>query len=317
MNLNVVYSSDDNYAQHVGVSLLSLLQNNQHFNNINIFLIENNLSSYNKKKLNSVCKEYNKTIQYINFNVLLDRLKLNIDDSIAINSYARLFLASIIQEEMDKIIYLDCDSIINSSLSDLWNIDITEYFVAGVCDTVSNQTKLRIDMDKSDRYINAGMLLINLKKWREENIEKKFMEFIKKKNGNVFHHDQGTINGVLKDKVLYLHPKFNAMTPFFTMNRKEIMSYYELEDYYNEIEIDEAVKNPVFIHYTPAFVNRPWIEGCKHPLTSLYKSYLDMTPWKGTDLWKDRRGKVEKVIALLYTRLPFRIAHHIRNSIFK
>lgn len=49
MNLNVVYSSDDNYAQHVGVSLLSLLQNNQHFNNINIFLIENNLSSYNKK----------------------------------------------------------------------------------------------------------------------------------------------------------------------------------------------------------------------------------------------------------------------------
>lgn len=40
------------------------------------------------------------------------------------------------------------------------------------------------------------------------------MEFIKKKNGNVFHHDQGTINGVLKDKVLYLHPKFNAMTPF-------------------------------------------------------------------------------------------------------
>lgn len=101
------------------------------------------------------------------------------------------------------------------------------------------------------------------------------------------------------------------------MSRKEIMSYYELENYYNEIEIDEAVKNPVFIHYTPAFVNRPWIEGCKHPLTPLYKSYLDMTPWKSTDLWKDRRGKAEKTIALLYTRLPFRIAHRIRNLIFK
>ncbi|AXY10758.1 MULTISPECIES: glycosyltransferase family 8 protein [Bacillus] len=317
MDLNVVYSSDDNYAQHVGVSLLSLLQNNQHFNKLNIFLIENNLSSYNKKNLNSVCKKYNKTIQYINFNVLLERLELNIKDSIAINSYARLFLAGVIPEELDKIIYLDCDSIINSSLSDLWDTDITEYFVAGVCDTVSNQTKLRIDMDKSDGYINAGMLLINLKKWREENIEQKFMEFIKKKDGNVFHHDQGTINGVLKDKILYIHPKFNAMTPFFTMSRKEIMSYYELENYYNEIEIDEAVKNPVFIHYTPAFVNRPWIEGCKHPLTPLYKSYLDMTPWKSTDLWKDRRGKAEKTIALLYTRLPFRIAHRIRNLIFK
>ncbi|GAB6455706.1 glycosyltransferase family 8 protein [Bacillus luti] len=316
MSLSVVYSSDDTYAQHVGVSLISLLQNNNHFNTINIYLIENNLSSYSKKNLNSICKKYNRTIQYINFNVLSDRLELNIGDSIAINSYARLFLASVIPEELDKIIYLDCDSIINSSLSDLWNTDITEYFVAGVCDTVSNQTKFKIDMDKDDRYINAGMLLVNLKRWRTEKIEKQFIEFIDKYNGQVFHHDQGVINGVLKGEVLYLHPKYNVMTPFFTMDRYEIMQYYGLQNYYSESELIEAIEVPVFIHYTPAFVNRPWVKGCRHPLTALYEEYLAMTPWKDTKPWKDRRGKGERIMSLLYNNLPFRVANRICNFIF-
>ena len=74
------------------------------------------------------------------------------------------------------------------------------------------------------------------------------------------------------------------MTPFFTMSRDEIMQYYGLKEYYSEVELSEAINSPVFIHYTPAFVNRPWIKGSKHPLVSLYMKYLDLTPWKGTNL---------------------------------
>ncbi|MEH7549896.1 glycosyltransferase family 8 protein, partial [Neobacillus vireti] len=210
----------------------------------------------------------------------------------------------------------DCDSIINDNLIELWNIDISDYYIAGVCDTVNDNTKLSVNMNSTSPYVNSGMLLINLKKWREEEIENKFLRFVNSFNGNVFHHDQGTINGVLNNNLLILHPKYNAMTPFFTMKRNDIMKYYGLREYYSSKELNESINNPIFIHFTPAFVSRPWIRGCKHPLMSIYRNYLDMTPWKETKPYKDRRNIVEKIIAFLYNQLPFKVAYGICNRIF-
>lgn len=317
MDLNVVYSSDNNYAQHVGVSMLSLFENNREFKNINVYLIENDISAENKDKLLLICKEYTREIKFMNFNDFSSKLKLDIGNSISINSYARLFLASVIEEKVEKVLYLDCDSIIVNSLKELWNSDISEYYIAGVSDTVSKNTKEKINLSEHSAYINAGMLLINLKKWREDDIEKRFIEFIALFNGQVFHHDQGTINGVLYQNILLLHPKYNAMSTFFTMNRHDILTYYGLSDYYSESKLNEAINNPVYVHFTPAFVNRPWIKGCKHPLASLYKKYLEMTPWKGTSFYKDNRKLVEKMVAFLYNNFPFKMANGIRNLIFK
>ncbi|WP_394186454.1 glycosyltransferase family 8 protein [Metabacillus halosaccharovorans] len=317
MNLSVVYSSDNNYAQHVGVSMLSLFENNIKFNSITVYLIENNVSHDNKNKLKLICKDYQRSIVFISFKEISNKLQIDIRNSISISAYARLFLPSVIDKKTEKILYLDCDSVINSSLEDLWNINICNYYVAGVKDTVSDETKLKVNMEINQPYINSGMLLINLKKWREDDIEKRFIEFINLYNGDVFHHDQGTINGVLHKKFLLLHPKYNAMTTFFTMTRDEIIKYYGLNDYYSESELKEAINNPVYIHYTPAFVNRPWIKGCKHPLVSLYKKYLDITPWKGASLYEDKRKNIEKFVAILYNNFPFNMANSICKFIFK
>lgn len=317
MNLSIVYSSDNHYAQHVGVSMLSLFENNKEFDCIHIYLIENHISPENKYKLEVICESYGRTIQFIGFNRISNKLKLSIGNSISVNSYARLFIASVLDPSVDKVIYLDCDSVITGSLYELWNTDISKFYVAGVLDTVSERTKLSVNMDAEGPYINAGMLLINLAQWRKQHVEQQFIKFIDSYNGEVFHHDQGVINGVLHKKLLLLHPKYNTMTTYFTMSRDQMMQYYGLKRYYSEAEIAEAVSNPVFVHYTPAFVNRPWVKGCKHPLASGYKSYLEMTPWKGTDLTKDRRRSGEKIVSFLYNYLPFRMANKICSVIFK
>ena len=134
MNLDVVYSSDDNYAQHVGVSMLSLFENNKSFGSINIYLIENRISMANKNNLVSICEKYNRKLKFIDFYEYSNNLNLNMEHHISTNAYARLFLPRILEKSIDKIIYLDCDSIINSSLSNLWRLDISNYYVAGVCD---------------------------------------------------------------------------------------------------------------------------------------------------------------------------------------
>lgn len=315
MNLNIAYSSDDNYAQHLGVSMISLFENNKIFNEINVYIIESKISPQNKERLENIAKEYGRHIHFMNFEKYEEKLKLNMENSISISAYSRLFLSQMLRD-INKIIYMDCDSVINHRLYELWNIDLEEYYIAGVLDTVGYDTKLRIGLDKSDNYINSGMLLINLKKWREDNIQQKFIEFINYYSGNVFHHDQGVINGVLRDKILVLHPKYNSMTTFYTMTMENMMKYYKMDKYYSEKEIIEAKNNGVFIHYTPVFVNRPWIKGCKHPLNYVYKQYLDKTPWKDAPMWEDKRSKGEKVVSLLYNNLPFNIANGICNLIF-
>lgn len=316
MNLVIAYSSDNKYVQHLGVSMTSLFENNKGFENIKVYIIENNVSLDNKNKLNVIAQNYDRQIQYINFNKFANKLRLNIQNNISISSYARLFLSSMLSKDDEKVIYLDCDSVIDGILIKLWTTDISEYYIAGVCDTVSNETKSKIGINSRSIYINAGMILINIKKWREENIEQKFMKFISKYDGRVFHHDQGVINGVLNEKCLILHPRYNAMSIFFTMSRDNIITYYGLNDYYSEIDLKEAIEKPVFIHFTPAFVSRPWIRGCKHPVASLYKKYLDMTPWENTDLYKDNRKIQEKFVSFLYNHLQFKIAYGICNFIF-
>ncbi|WP_078545756.1 glycosyltransferase family 8 protein [Litchfieldia alkalitelluris] len=317
MELNVVYSSDDHYAQHVGVSMVSLFENNRDFTNINVYLIDNGISELNKQRLKIIEKTYKRKVIFKNFNEVSHKLFIKNNWNIALNAYARLFLPSLIGKNVDKILYFDSDSIINGSLQELWNININNYYVAGVLDTVSDSTKTKVFVNKNQNYLNSGMLLINLRKWREESIEIEFIKFIRHFNGNVFHHDQGTINGVLREKMLVLHPKYNSMTTFYTMTRKHIMKYYNLGTYYSENELQEAKISPIFIHFTPAFVNRPWIKGNKHPLKTLYKFHLEKTPWKGMEYFDDNRRKVEKMVAFLFNYFPFQLANSITKTVFK
>lgn len=316
MHLHIAYSTDDNYAQHTGVSLISLYEHNQECEEISVYIIENDISTINKNLLKNIAIEYKRTVQFISLKEYMKYLKLNMEYKISINSYARLFLSSMVGEQIEKILYLDCDSIILGSLQELWETDLEGYYLAGVKDTVSKKTKTKIGLSQDDEYINAGMVLINLKAWREHQIEQQFLDFIALYNGNVFHHDQGTMNGVCKGKIKILSPKYNVMSTFFTMKRKEIDIYYDMEDYYTAKDLKDAVNNPIFVHFTPAFVNRPWIKGCKHPLKGEYEKYLKMTPWKNEALWNDKRKIGEKIVAFLYNQLPFEVANKLCNIIF-
>ncbi len=294
--LNVVYSSDDNYAQHLGVSLLSLLKNNQAFEKINIFIIDNDITESSKIKLIKIINKYsNVYLQWIAFLPWKDRLNLNMEWNISLSSYGRLFLASMIPESVNKILYLDCDTVICGSFLDLWNSSFAG-IAAGVQDTVSSDTKSAVGLVAANKYINAGVLLIDLFKWRKNNIEEKCMDFIKSQNGKVRHHDQGVLNGVLKDSFCILPLKYNVMTIHYMFSSSKIKKFFnDSADFYSQNDIDDAKKKPVVIHYTPSFTSRPWVNGCCHPLKKLYWDVLKETPWA--------EAKPEKNNMKLYVRI--------------
>lgn len=318
MRLVVVYSSDNNYVQHTGVSILSLLDNNKHFKDISIYVIDNEISEDNKEKLVEICKSYKRKIIFIDFNKYKGLLKLNMKWNISISSYARLFISSMLPDDINKVLYFDCDTIIVNKLNELWNMDMSDSYVAGVADTINSSTKSAVGINKDGNYINAGMLLINLRKWREDNIQDRFIKFIDNKNGSVTHHDQGVINGILYRNSKILKPNFNLMTVYYIMKREDIISYYGIDnEFYSEEIIKEALANPVCIHFTPGFTTRPWVKGCKHPKKQLYLDYLNKTPWKYSKLEHDKSKIRVKFINWLFTNFSYKYASKISDSISK
>ena len=327
--LNVVFASDDNYSSFLSIAIFSLLKNNENdFDKINIFILDDGISKSNKKKINDLFNSYSCSITFIetkkldemDFNVLgLDR---NLNKS-SLTTYARLFMSTLLPSNIDKVLYLDCDSLIVDSYKDLWNTDISNYYCAGVLDGINTAVKRSLGFNKEDTYINAGFLLVNLKRWRNEKVEEKFIKFMAENQHRFYQHDQGVLNNIFKDNILIVNPKYNLQIYFQTLDYNLARKFTCMEtEYYTKEIVDAARENPVFLHFCGPNYDRPWYNK-DHPYAEMFKEYaeeincgdvieyLDELPLKAKMFYK---GMCNKGIGLLMKLIPAGI---VRKSVNK
>lgn len=197
-------------------------------------------------------------------------MKLHQPKHITVSAYYRLFLSRILPDVIDKVIYLDCDIIVNSSIKELWNIDISEYAVGVVPDMDEGNLNIyrRLKYAPSYGYFNSGVLLVNLKYWREHDLLNSFLQFWRDYPERVVYHDQDILNCVLKDHKQLLPIKFNVQTPALYKSVNISWEY--------DVELEEALRSPVIIHYTTC--DKPWIRDCQHPWKGLFYKYLRGLP---------------------------------------
>lgn len=132
------------------------------------------------------------------------------------------------------------------------------------------------------------------------------MSFIEGHGGNVIHHDQGVLNGVLMGDYVNLPIKDNLMTIHYMLSREKLLNYFHEEaGFYSQEEIEAAKKAPVILHYTPSFTSRPWCRDCRHPLKALYWENLAQTPWRGAAPEKSKDKWYVKLMNWRYRNLPF------------
>lgn len=298
--MNVIYSTDENYAKICMASLLSLLDNNKNTEQLKVYIIDNNLTQDTKKKMMKLIREYKREIIFISCQEICKDMKK--DNDFPLSAYSRLFVQNYINE--DKAIYIDCDTVILKSIQELWKINLNENLIAGVQDPLPDYLKEAIEMEKEDRYINSGILLINLKKWREVDFKNKVIKYIEEHNRNVVHHDQGIINGICKGKILYLNPKFNLMPEMILMNEKQIKKLYQMDKFYSKNELNEAKKNPYIVHFISKFYNRPWFKECTHPYKDYFLKYYKMVDGELKSKPLKRKVKMRKYI---FENFPFTI----------
>lgn len=307
LTMNVFYSSDNNYAQHMGVSIWSLLENNRKFKAINIYIMENGISVQNKEKLSQIENQFvNAKIYFISFSKYSKMLNLNMPWHISISAYARLFAGVALPQGVHRVLYLDCDTVVCRSLYDLWNYDIHNNVAGVVQDTVGDNSKKQLGLSVIQKYFNSGMILLDLDMWRQLKIEQRCINFINQHQGNVHHHDQGVLNSLLYDKVEIVPMRFNVITIHYFFSIKKIRKYYkEHAEFYTDREINEAKEEPVILHFTPSLTCRPWVKGCKHPFKNRYWEILEKTPWKGAPLQKNTTKWYIRLIEWRYRNIPF------------
>jgi len=311
MRLNVAYACGEEYARHAGVSMISLFENNKEFQEIYVYLIDNGMTEKTKNILLNIAKQYNRDITLILCDKLCNNLKAdNRNGRYTLATYSKIFFGQF--EEIDKIIYFDCDTSITGSLVQLWNKDISEYYVAGVWDDAAPRLKSSVGIKNNDIYINTGFVLINLVNWRKFELEKKAIEFINKYDGKVPFLDQGVINAICKNHILLLEPKYDLMSYMLMFRAKEIEALCRVDKMYFQEEIDDAIKNPIVIHWVTGYYNRPWSKNCTHPLKDRYFKYLEMSPWAGQFINTNLSNKT-RILRFIYRILPFFVFSMLRN----
>ena len=291
--MNIVYSTDEKYAVHAYISINSLLVANRSAPVISFYLISNGLSNQTQKLFNTLINSFDgpnnkRNIKIIDFALYIKHVD-GAKDCGSLSTYGRLFLQNI--HEIEKALYIDCDTLVVGDLTELYELNLNDVAVAGVQDIVSLETRNSVGLLYGDRYINAGVTLFNLNFWRKVNGQKMCLDYLNSCNGDVPFHDQGCINSVFKNNIKIIHPKYNLMNVMLDLSAPKICAFYKIENYYSKDEINEARNDSRIIHFTAGNFIRPWYSNSNHPYSKIYKRYRKISPWKDEKMPKFKGKK--------------------------
>jgi lipopolysaccharide biosynthesis glycosyltransferase len=256
--IHVVSSTDNNYAQHLCVTFTSLFMNMSPGVSIQLYVLCTGLTEENRHKLQKTISRFGAQIQFIMVdNTLYSGFHTN--NHITSETYFRLSIPEVISSSVSKVIYLDSDVVVTGDIAEMWETDLKNHAIAAVSDLGGAFLCKELHIPEGV-FFNAGILIMNLTKWREEAISTKAINYISKNTTKMVYHDQEALNALLYDDWLELSPKWNVHSHM--VRSKEW----------------KGSNAPGMIHYTGS--SKPWHFDNVHPLKQEYYKYLQMTEWK-------------------------------------
>ena len=211
----ILITINNKYVPYAGVLLQSLRDYNKG-NPICVYVLSLDITSSNKQKLQTL---FNDKYCSILFPEITEDVKKHIQSimpylpkHIDISFMLRLFVAQMIPENICKILYLDVDTLVVSSLKTLEDIKFEkDTALAAVNDIVREDDYTRLNIDKNRHtYFNAGVMLINVDFWRKKNVSQKCIDLFLNNPQKYKFHDQDLLNKICEGKVIYLHPRFRT-----------------------------------------------------------------------------------------------------------
>jgi lipopolysaccharide biosynthesis glycosyltransferase len=269
LTINIVTACDNAYVQHTAVFLNSLLENNDAVNCKIFVLVPEDF--IHRSSLVRNLHSHPMHLEFVTIN-LSDIPALKISHDLNVTTYFRLFMSQFLPPDIRRLIYLDSDILITGSLGELWDTPLLDNAVAAVVDaTIDNDMSVRkkIELAPTSHYFNAGVLLIDLCRWRSQKIGERALTFATQHPELITWEDQCAINHVLNGKCKKLSRQWNFQTHHLSWSEKGICSSEAL------LELRAAK----IVHFTGRL--KPWHYCADHPMKSLYWRFLHQTEWRG------------------------------------
>ncbi len=212
----IFYAADENYMPYLGVALTSLKANKSEAFCYKIHVLyTGDLNGYSKKiqKL----EEEDFTISFEDVTEKIDRITdcIHCRDYYTPAIYYRLMIPEMFPQ-YDKVLYMDCDTVLLADVAELYTIDIGDNYIGAVADQAVaavpqfvEYTKNALGID-AEKYFNSGVIVMNLEKFREMDFYGKFNAVLRSYDFTVAP-DQDCLNLICKDKVCYYDAGWNLM----------------------------------------------------------------------------------------------------------
>lgn len=242
---HIAFCVNDAYVEYITPSILSIVKNNDP-DSLCIHVLSDFVSERNKLRLFETVKEYESLLLQIH---IVDGSVLSgLKETWTIYTWFRVLLPDVLAPNIHRVLYLDADVLVVDKLDKLFQLDLTNTAIAGTIDlhTKDSATFLRCGYEPEKEYICAGVLLMNLDYWRENNIAHRIIQWGRNNNAKSVFPDQDAINYVCRDSKYLLPLKYDIVDGFFH-------DLYFLQNYPQEIR--ECLDAPVVIHYAG---QAPW-----------------------------------------------------------
>jgi len=262
-SITVLAAINRGYVQHLGVMLCSLFENNsQH--RICAHVLCDVWDEPGRSRLDRLAQRHQQKIDFISVDrTRFERfpISLHLDAS----TYFRILCPKFLPASIDRVLYLDSDIVVRKDLGELWASDSRGAAVAAVADSpnILRERGKALGLVPGCDYFNAGVLLIDLAKWREAAIAERLVSFVEANRATLPYMDQDALNAVLARDWHALDPRWN---------RQE----YHFND--SAIAPADLIRETAILHFTGR--SKPWDYMNTHPGKREYLKYLALTEWR-------------------------------------
>lgn len=275
--MNILVTLDSNYIKPLKVMLKSLFMNNKD-ERFSVYLMHSTLKDEEVYDLEDYIKMHGSQLKIIFIHddyfgdapTLLHYTKA---------MYYRLLAFKFLPQELDRILYLDPDTLVINPVRELYNMDMQGYlYAAAYHDTIPNIeiNKLRLVPYEIDAYYNSGVLLMNLELQRQLIDEQAIYEFVEKNRPKLIFPDQDILNALYSRRIKSLNEKlYNYDARYY--------SYYKISSS-GLYDIDYVIRNTVVLHFCGK--KKPWKKNYSGKFHALYKHYEKLA------LWRDEQSEI-------------------------
>lgn len=269
--LNVACAADEAYLAHSAAMLHSVLTNGGPEIAVH-YLHGPGFPEESRRMMAGMLEAHRATIH---FHEIRERQLrgLPIDPRFGPAMWYRVFLPTLL-EDVDRILYLDVDTLVLGPLGPLWEIALDDYFLAAVRNVFMEYHRWRAtDLEiRMEDYFNSGVLLFNLDRMRKAKFTRRLLTLVRRRGDSLLWPDQDALNLVVRGRWLALHPRWNVMNSYLSDRHLAV-------EVFGEAQVAQALTEPVIRHFEGPEANKPWHPGHDRGGHELYLRHRRETPW--------------------------------------